>query len=395
MIDDSPPHAAAHARSVAQPISLLLLAMFTLIGPVLGGCDLTDCLSSVPGGEHTPGAPLGPDWQGEYHAGFMVDLAHRPQAGHLALAIWYPVDAGDTRGRHRATYTLDDGPGQPADAAFLDAPVSDSAPSTLIVYSHGAGSFNVETYPIMESLASHGFVVAAPIHTGWLGDFSSGYDDEARARVPEVSTVIDHMMQRASRPHDRFYRRIAEGHVGVFGYSRGATTALGTLVGWAGAPADPRVAAVAAVAPLLYEETALPLPLERFADVDAPVLMLGGSLDQVADPADQDLAYHELTGSPAVYDAVISGANHFSFVKPLCIVGLLDRLGLGFLDPSGDAAGIAAACSRNAPIDIGTVQRLQQTYLVSFARRHLLGQVEYEPYLRRERDHVRLRVRAR
>ena len=337
----------------------------------------------------------GPAWYGEHAVGFTVDVAHDDQVGHLGLAIWYPADAARTAGRQRAVYSLGDGAGQPSSVAYRDAPVSTSAPNKLIVYSHGAGSFNVENYPTMESLASHGFVVVAAMHTGWLADLGSTYGEEAQARVPEASAAIDHMLERAHRRGDRFYQRIAEGPVGAFGYSRGATTVMGTLVGWAGAPRDPRVTAVAAIALPMYGDSALPLPLERLSAVSAPVLLLGGTLDQVADPDDQDLAFHELTGSPAVYDAVLEGANHYSFVKPVCFVGLLDRLGLGFLDPTGDSAGIAAACSPDAPLAIDTVERLQQTYLVSFARRHLLGEVEYERHLTRARPNVRVRVRVR
>ncbi len=395
MNHDSTPRGTASRVSATHSISLLLVATFAFIAPVAGGCDLSGCLVTIPDGDNDPGAPTGPEWRGEYETGFTVDIAHDDQVGHVSLAIWYPVNLGAGAGHRRALYALGEGPGQLSELAYRDAPVSDSAPNTLIVYSHGAGSFNVENFPIMESLASHGFVVAAPIHSGWLADLSSTFSQEAQARVPEASAVIDHMMERANSRYDRFYQRIAEGQVGVFGYSRGATTAIGTLVGWAGASRDPRVSAVAAVALPMYGDTALPLPLERFSSVSAPVLLLGGSLDDVADPADQDLAYHELTGSSAVYDAVVEGANHFSFIKPLCLVGLLDRLGLGFLDPSGDSPGIAAACSRDAPIDIHVVERLQQTYLVAFARRHLRGELEYEAYLTRTRPSVRLRVRTR
>jgi predicted dienelactone hydrolase len=88
----------------------------------------------------------------------------------------------------------------------------------------------------METLASHGFIVIAPEHTG--NSQSSGEDtfDEAAAnRVPDVSFFIDTMNRRNHDPDDMFYQRVKTDGVGVVGHSFGGMTAVGMAAGWAGA----------------------------------------------------------------------------------------------------------------------------------------------------------------
>lgn len=77
----------------------------------------------------------------------------------LHLSIWYPTTA--TSGSD-ATYF---GGALTAEGVWQDAPAADG-PFPLVVYSHGHQAYAEASGFLMEHLASHGWVVAAPDHTG-------------------------------------------------------------------------------------------------------------------------------------------------------------------------------------------------------------------------------------
>jgi predicted dienelactone hydrolase len=107
------------------------------------------------------------DAAGPYRVGFRVmSTTYTPKAGEVALAprtlrvaVWYP--ASDTKGP-AAEYTL----GIVRTMIHTGATPRGEAPMPVMVLSHGNFAFAESAYFIAEHFASHGWLVAAPDHTG-------------------------------------------------------------------------------------------------------------------------------------------------------------------------------------------------------------------------------------
>jgi dienelactone hydrolase len=322
----------------------------------------------------------------------------------LNIAVWYPVDAASPGGRAEATpidYQVRSDPPELDEAGLnarglLGPTVAASAPNRLLVFSHGFDALNLQSPGLMEALASHGFVVAAPMHSSdsifRIVDPTTGNILPAgEARVRDVSFVIDHFRERAQHRFDRFYQRVVTEDVGVIGHSVGGGTSVGSAIGWLNAPRDPRVAAIAPVDPW-YDPNSLGAP----ADIQVPMMVLSAGTS-----GNEYLAnyfYQNATNSPAAYHVNLVEATHVQFADVTCrvldgvraipgltpelVVAMLARL-LSLIDPSLVRAldAFLGACLPDAPLPTGEVTRLQSHYIVAFMRRHLLDQTGYDIYL--------------
>jgi predicted dienelactone hydrolase len=101
----------------------------------------------------------------------------------------------------------------------------------LIVYSHGFGATAASAMPTLESLASHGYVVAAPDFplstTGLLG----GLDLLDYVNQPgDVSFVITQMLKLNQSHGSPVYHQIEVHRIGVAGHSLGAVTSSLSLI---------------------------------------------------------------------------------------------------------------------------------------------------------------------
>ncbi len=278
--------------------------------------------------------------------------------------------------------------------ALDGVPVADGGRRNLLIFSHGFGGIRTQSVELVEALASHGFVVVSPEHTGnSQASMEDSFDQAAANRVPDVSFLIDAMLARSADPADLFFDRIAEQGVGVVGHSFGGMTAVGAAAGWAGADADPRVGAIVPIsavidAELQSDERDSPnagFSAAQLASIRIPVMLIGGTEDVNVFIENNAIAFEQITGAPRVYKVDIAGANHTHFANVCAIGDLLIELGLGqdawpsvgaeaLLDPYN------ATCTPDV-FPIAEATRLQNLYAVAFFKRHLLGQVGYESFL--------------
>ncbi len=275
----------------------------------------------------------------ERPVGFQI-VRMRDAGGHpFAAGVWYPTQA------------------QPLPTTLLslvlmsvarDAPIS-GRDLPLVVISHGNGGGPASHADLAVALASAGYVVAAPMHTGdnYADQSAVGSVSWLTQRTDELYATLDHMLE-TWQGHDH----IDPDRIGAFGFSAGGFTVL-TAVG-----AQPDLAMVPkhcakapekvcellrqVNSPLLGSETPamggvfLPDRRIKAAVVAAPGLgftMAPHGLDNIDVPiqlwsAENDVNAPYATNSGLVRQALgsgvefhsVAGAGHFSFLTPCSLL---------------------------------------------------------------------------
>jgi predicted dienelactone hydrolase len=275
----------------------------------------------------------------------LVDIARNRS---LPIDVWYPaLEDGEPN-----VYELPP-IASIETAARRNATPAPGAPRPLILFSHGYGGVRFQSYFLTERLASHGFVVASPDHPGnTLFDAFTGGDEAAAQsaidRPLDMLAVLDHLTASSFTPID-------PDRVGITGHSFGGWTSFET------ARRDDRLRVVFPMAPG-FRNGARP---DMVAELDRPVCIFGGSVDDTT-PFDTDqLAPYELAATPK-YLIQITGAGHLDFSN-LCEIPIAAL----FVDDGCDPASIAPA----------DVQSRVSTLATAFALRYLAGDEEYDAYL--------------
>jgi predicted dienelactone hydrolase len=327
------------------------------------------------------------------HMSFTVTDAAREDRP-LLVDIWYPVDAADAQDTPKTIYPLQPPIGLESEVAVDELPVSARQNQSLLVFSHGYGGINTQSIDLMETLASHGFIIASPEHTGNAQSSNTDTFDEAAAnRVPDVSFIIDSLLARNKDSQDPFYQRIDELSIGVVGHSFGGMTAIGMAAGWAGAEADPRVVAIVPISAVIDAELQndprtspnAGFDAQQLGSITVPVMLIGGTEDTSVPIGNNVLAFQQITNAPKIYKVDVIGANHTHFASVCAIGDLLIEMGITKDSWEGIGAGdliapYEATCTGDVfPIDEAT--RLQNLYVVSFFKRYLEDQIDYEQYL--------------
>lgn len=276
----------------------------------------------------------------ERPVGFQISRAVDADGRPFALAVWYPTEAQTLPTTLLGVVLMD---------VARDAPVAGSA-LPLVVISHGNGGGPASHADLALSLASAGYVVAAPMHTGdnYADQSAVGSAALFSGRNGELRATVDHMLKtwtgRAS---------IDPARIGAFGFSAGGFTVLtaaganpdldivaqhcvkapefacdvlrqaksplltpggaakaGVFVG------DPRIRAAVVAAPGL----GFTMTPENLAGVRVPVQLWSGDKDASVPYASNTKPIRDALGTRAEYHSV-AGAGHFSFLTPCGLIG--------------------------------------------------------------------------
>ncbi len=356
---------------------------------LLGLAGLEACNEEVVEPAKLPPLPLSdPALPGPYRVG-VTTLSTTSEGRTLPVEVWYPAapdDDAPITDYPLAIGTLDlaiipSGLGAVRDAAHDVI----GAPHPTVVFSHGHSGFRTQSVSLMEHLASHGFVVAAPDHAGGslLASNLSPPGELARLRPIDVSATLDLLLEESADTASSLYFSVDPARVGVAGHGHGGFSAFriagatmnaadvklrceDELVcdGWdstvPSSQHDDRFIAALAQSPaaaFTFEPLAVNL-----APIDVPVMLMGGSHDDVT-PYDIECApAFEALDSTAML-LHVKGAGHFTFSN---VCALLDELGL-------EIGLLSSGCSEQ-DLEPADAQRIAAAYAAAFFQETLIGE---------------------
>ncbi len=245
----------------------------------------------------------------------------------LDTQIWYPAKAGT---------------GTPEGAFVQDAEVAKGR-FPLVVFSHGSCGIPNQSVFLTETLASRGFIVAAPPHPGNTFSATCGSPenvmDSFQNRPADVRFVADSMIAFGRDAGSRFHRHVNPKRLGVSGHSFGGQTTLRV------AEMDRRFRAALALAPAAVPEPAAPIA--------APLMVMTGEIDSLT-PFQTDAVPSYGLGTGPRFLVEILNAGHCAFI-PLCA-----------------AQFCGAGCDPPAPSP-AQLNTLVLRYAVPFLQRYLKG----------------------
>lgn len=326
---------------------------------------------------------------GPFGVGHTVFDAVDPARGDRSLRVemWYPVDPENAAGDATFYDFQFFGLGLTSPVAIEDAEVTGWVGLPLVLFSHGNCGVSFQSTPLMEMLASHGFFVVSPNHTGNTVNECIGtggadpFAVAARNRPRDISFLIDLMLARSRDPADPLYARINPKQIGVSGHSFGGYTTLAMASGVVDAalgidiPPDRRVRAIAPLAPAsgLIDDAEL-------ASIEVPTLLLVGSEDSTTPVVPNVTRPFDLIGSRPLYRADIQGAEHLHFANACDIAQALSDFGVNEAGIARLVPGYFETCGAGA-FPIGEARRITNLYVTAFFKRHLLDDARYDDFL--------------
>ncbi len=271
----------------------------------------------------------------EHPVGFQITQTTNAEGKPFAIGVWYPTDASP-----RPTTFLG---GQMMSVA-PDAAVSGKS-LPLVVISHGNMGGPGSHADLALYLASAGYIVAAPMHTGdnYADQSAAGSVNLYSGRNQELRATVDFMLKQW-----RGHESINPQRIGAFGLSAGAFTVL-TTVGaqpdlsivpkhcvespefvcdalrfsksplvnpdtknWGNAfQSDPRIKAAVIAAPGL----AFTFAPNGLANVQVPIQLWSGDSDDKVPYATNTKLVRDALAEGVEFHSV-PGAGHLSFLAP-------------------------------------------------------------------------------
>jgi predicted dienelactone hydrolase len=268
-----------------------------------------------------------PFGRGPFPVGVRSTDLHDPTRDRtLPTEIWYPAGAAH-RGQDLTEATQDEYsiliglPGVRQEAVRDAAPAAGRFP--LVIFSHGYSGHRRQSTFWTTHLASHGYVVVAPDHTG--NTTKEIIEQTLAAQSGKaVPSLLDNITSSTTqRPDDaRFVlAQMLDGgagslappidgeHVGMAGHSFGGWTTLTTV------RREPRIRAAVVLAPAGGFAPAAPNPLAETVELawerEVPTLFLAAALENVLSP-ESVVDLYERTRDPKRM-LVLENADHFHF----------------------------------------------------------------------------------
>ena len=203
-----------------------------------------------------------------------------------------------------------------------------AGPYPLVVFVHGFDVGPLTYQRFCSTLASSGYVVAAPSFP--QEDPSSGFALE-RGELPEEATDVSFVIGALEQGPEG--KDLDGAQIAVVGHSDGADVAL--MVGYQQGTVDPRVRAIVADAPDPMTGVVVPS--------SAPLLLVQGTADSVVPYADSRIVFDQVS-APKYYVSLI-GADHLPPIEGGTVwTPVLDNAVADFLDATvvGRGPGLPA-----------------------------------------------------
>lgn len=254
------------------------------------------------------------------------------------------------------------------DYSVRDARIRDGK-FPLVVFSHGNGGVRVQNLTWCSYLASHGYVVMSPDHTGNCAatvvngkvvEFKPGAMMTARKDRPlDCAFLIDQMTRMARGGDSRFNGRVDMERIGVAGHSFGGLTSAAMI------DVDPRVDAIIPMAPVWPTRKNYTAPFLLYIATEDKTLGLP-MVSTVRNRFEESKGPHFLVEVP--------DAGHFSFTD------------MYRLDPDfGDGVGTGERITRKGEpityISMDDSFRILNSYSVAFFGVYLKDQSDYMDFL--------------
>ena len=320
--------------------------------------------------------PPAPSTPGKYGVGRQTLTVFDPSRDRtIPVDVWYPTAPNLSGDLARYEFIL--GIELESAIAIDGAKLSTDGGFPLVVYSHGSsGQSYIATF-LTETLASHGFVVAAPNHVGntaidaALGTTDS-LQDSAYDRPLDTSQTITAVFEAAADTQSELFGSVDSTRVGIAGHSFGGFTAFAAVAGLPqtshpATPPDERIDAIAAMAPATSQ-----LPDELLSSITVPMMVITGTDDKNTPIDPESTRPFDLVSSAYAYRIDLARAGHQSFTD-LC--GYIDEIPLLQYVDAGDALDVDGCQSGQMPID--RAHELTNEYVIAFLQAHVADNSSY------------------
>lgn len=264
--------------------------------------------------------PIAP---GPYDVGVQtITILDEERQRPLTVDVWFPIS--DAAGLPVHQYTFSSGVYYESPAAVTaDATnIAPDGPYPLVVYSHGSGGLRYIASDYAEAIASNGYIVAAPDHTGntateRITETEADFEVIALNRPQDVAAVIDEMTNPDNVDTAGFVNNLDPERIAVTGHSFGGFTAYAMASGYTNDlgtfEADPRVDAIIPLAPATGDGSGRLLSDDRLAAITIPSLVMVGTNDQTTPATPNVDRPWKLSNSRPHYRIDLTDAQHESF----------------------------------------------------------------------------------